>query len=65
MKGFLADNGYGLIPFEDQWMVISGKGQLKVFWCYESGVEYIDKLSNKSITNKTRKKVNKKILNCQ
>jgi hypothetical protein len=65
LKGFLTESGYGLIPFANQWMVINGKGQLKVFWSYESGVEYIDKLNNKSITLKTRKQANKKILNCQ
>jgi len=43
-------------------MVISGSEQLKVFWCYDSGVEYINKIEgNKEL--KSRKKANKKILN--
>ena len=60
MEGFLTNN-YGLLPYKNEWVVISGKGQLKSFWCYDSGVEYINKLENKKET-KARKKANKSIL---
>lgn len=61
MKGFLTGN-YGLIPYSNQWMVISGNEQIKLFWCYDSGIEYINKLENKK-ESKQRKKSNKRILN--
>lgn len=60
MKAFLT-NEYGLIPYDNQWMVISGKEQLTICWSYESGVEYINKLEGKKEV-KYRKKVNKQIL---
>lgn len=60
MKSFLTAN-YGLIPYTNQWMVISGSEQLKVFWSFESGVEYIKKLEGNK-ERKSRKKVNKQIL---
>ena len=43
-------------------MVISGSEQLKVFWSYDSGVEYINKLEGNK-ESKSRKKANKRILN--
>ena len=60
MEGFLTEN-YGLLPYKNEWVVISGKGQLKSFWCYDSGVEYINKLENKK-ESKVRSKTNKNIL---
>ena len=60
LEGFLTDN-YGLLPYKNEWIVINGKGQLKSFWCYDSGVEYINKLENKK-ESKVRKKINKNIL---
>jgi hypothetical protein len=60
MKAFLTAN-YGLIPYTNQWMVISGSEQLKIFWSFDSGVEYINKLGGNK-EKKSRKKVNKQIL---
>lgn len=60
MKAFLTAN-YGLIPYTNHWMVISGNEQLKVFWAFESGVEYIKKLEGNK-QPKSRKKANKEIL---
>lgn len=61
MKGFLTNN-HGLIAYNNYWMVISGSEQLKVFWSYDSGVEYINKLEGNK-ESKSRKKANKRILN--
>lgn len=61
MEGFLTIK-HGLIPYNNQWMVISGNEQLKLFWCYDSGVEYIKKLEGNK-ESKSRKKANKTILN--
>ena len=42
-------------------MVISGSEQLKVFWSFDSGVEYIKKIEGNK-EKKSRKKANKEIL---
>lgn len=61
MKGFLTEDGYGLIPYENIWMVIKNTYQLKVFWSPESGTEYIKELQGK-IPQNLPADINKEIL---